>query len=394
MKEKFFSYQSKGRVYLDWAATAIPEAAASGAGEASQVYGNPSSQHEEGRLARAALSSARQRCAAVLGVAPNTVYFTSGGTESNALALYSLLRRASAEKGRLLYSGAEHPSVRENCLVLESLGIPLGLIGVEKDGRVSEASFSAALEKYPDARLVTVMGVNNETGAITDIAALAAVLRRHQKKTGRYIHFHSDLVQAAGKVSININEWGIDSGSVSAHKLGGPRGVGLLYLKKPFAPLYSGGRQEGGVRPGTENTGGALGLADALERRAAAAGESARAGARFAYLIGKLKAMGRCRLVPEDRQEEDGRFSPWILQVRFPGIPAEAMVRALDDEGIAVSTGAACSSASRQRPALAAMGFDEAAQLEGVRISQGWSTSAGDMDTLLTGIAKALLLLR
>ena len=376
------------RTYLDWAATAIPH----NTGTVKAIYGNPSSLHTEGRLAREALENARRRCAGVLGVPPETLYFTSGGSESNALVLHSLLRRPGT--GRILYSAVEHPSVRENCLVLEKLGLPASAIGVEKDGRVSGVTFGRALEKHNDTRFVAVMGVNNETGAVMDIAALVSRLRSHE--SGRPIHFHCDLAQSLGKVPVDISAWGIDSASFSAHKLGGPCGIGLLYLKKTLEPLYSGGRQEGGIRPGTENTSGAVALADILELRAnpdTVIQEAEKARTRLTYLIGNLKKINRCGFIPEDRHAQDERFSPWILQTRFKEVPGEVMVRALDDAGIAISTGSACSAASRVRPVLAAMGLDESVRLEGVRISQGWSTNTTDMDALLSGIEKALAFL-
>ena len=392
MKENVPGSRAGARSYLDWAAAALPDVFAPDQAAASRIFANPSSQHTEGRMAREALEAARSRCAGVLGVSPEKLYFTSGGTESNALMLHSLLRRQG--RGRLLYSEIEHPSVRENCLLLGKLGVPVGSIGVEKDGRVTEETLSRALEKHPDTRFIAVMGVNNETGALADIKALVSLLRSHQSKTGGpSIHVHSDLVQALGKLPLDLSAWDLDSASFSAHKLGGPRGLGLLYLKSPLVPLYTGGQQERGIRPGTENTLGVLAFADLLERRAnpqtvSAQGEKART--RFKYLIGKLQ---RCLLVPEDRQEDDPRFSPWIIQLRVRGLPGEVMVRTLDDSGVAVSTGSACSSSSPQRPVLAAMGLDDAARLEGFRVSQGWSTDNADIDALLAGIEKAISLL-
>ena len=377
------------RHYLDWAATAIYDEAGS-----VTAFGNPSSPHAEGRLARDVLEKARVRCAAVLGVPPERLYFTSGGTESNALVIHSFLRRKG--KGRLLCSDIEHPSVRENCRVLERLGIPSGVIGAEKDGRVSGETFSRALEKHPDARFAAVMGVNNETGALMDIAGLISLARLNREKTGLPVHFHADLVQALGKVPVDLSAWDPDSASFSAHKIGGPRGIGLLYLKKTLEPIYTGGEQERGIRPGTENTQGAVAMACALERRAGSAkiaAEREMAVDRLRYLITQLRKIDRCRLIPEDRKEDDDRFSPWILQVRFIDVPGAVMVRALDDSGVAVSTGSACSSASPERPVLAAMGLDESARLEGIRISQGWSTEMADMDALVAGIKKALAFL-
>jgi len=398
--EKSSTGRARPRSYLDWAATAIPYTAESDTAAVQPctgdiIYGNPSSPHAEGRAAREALEKARSRCALVLGVPPEKLYFTSGGTESNALVLHSLLRRQGRHqwKGRLLYSAVEHPSVRENCLVLEKLGIPAGVIGAERDGRITGETLSKTLEKNIDTRFVTVMGVNNETGALMDLKTLVTTIRQNQSATNTPIHFHADLVQTLGKVPLDILGWDLDSASFSAHKLGGPRGIGLLYLKKPLEPLYTGGEQEGGVRPGTENTQGALSLADILERRVNAVtvkAEMEKARERFKYLIGTLKKISRCRLIPEDREEDDPRFSPWILQARFFDVPGAVMVRALDDSGVAISTGSACSSASPERPVLAAMGLNESARLEGIRISQGWSTDMADMDALVAGIEKVL----
>jgi len=374
------------RHYFDWAATAIPEKSFPAEGI---PFGNPSSAHAEGRLAKEALESARFRCARVLGVEAEKLYFTSGGTESNALVIHSLLLRKG--QGRLLYSGVEHPSVRENCQLLGSLGLPVSVIGVEKDGRVSADTLSAALRKHADSRFAAIMGVNNEIGAQMDIDSLVSAVRKNQEKTGLPVHFHCDLVQALGKVPVNIGD--VDSASFSAHKLGGVRGIGLLYLKKKVNCLYAGGHQEGGIRPGTENTQGALALAEILELRAkpeTVKEENEKARERFKYLIGRLRKISRSALIPEDREDDDPRFSPWIVQVRFSDVPGPVMVRALDQEGIAVSTGSACSSNSPERPVLQAMGLDVKARLEGIRISQGWSTDMADLDALLAGIEKAL----
>jgi cysteine desulfurase len=384
------SENAVGRHYLDWASTAVPVKVSPINGALDGFpFANPSSSHAEGQAARDALESARSRCARVLGVDPEKLYFTSGGTESNALVLHSFLLRKG--KGRILFSAVEHPSIVENCRVLESLGLPVSPIAVEKDGRVSVETLSGALEKHPDARFAAIMAVNNETGSLMDIGSLISAARKKEEKTGLSVHFHCDLVQALGKVPVNIGD--MDSASFSAHKLGGVRGVGLLYLKKKLKGLYAGGSQEGGVRPGTENTPGALALAEILELRAkpeTVRHENEKAMERFKYLIGGLRKIKRCALIPEDREDDDPRFSPWIVQARFPDVPGPVMVRALDKEGIAVSTGSACSSNSPERPVLQAMGLDGKARLEGIRISQGWSTDQADLDALLAGIEKTL----
>ncbi|MDR3139092.1 MAG: cysteine desulfurase [Treponema sp.] len=373
------------RHYFDWAATAIPEPAFS---PGSFPWGNPSSLHSEGRKARDALEQARARCAAVLGVPPKQIYFTSGGTESNALVIYSVLLRKPSMT--VLASAVEHSSVLANCAVLERMGRQTGIIAVEKDGRVSIPALERALEKYPRTRLTLIMGVNNETGAVTDMKSLVRVLRTRE---GPPVHVHCDLVQGIGKIPLDLRDWDVDSASLSAHKLGGPRGTGLLYLRKPLEVIYTGGGQEGGIRPGTENTFGALALAAALERRAAPGivqEEYQKARARWKWLIGAFKTLKRCTLIPGDREQEDPRFSPWILQAAFEGIPGEVMVRALDDAGFAVSTGSACAIAGGERPVLAAMGVDNQKSFEGIRISQGWSTAMEEVELLFEAIKSIL----
>jgi cysteine desulfurase len=318
-----------------------------------------------------------------LGVRPKELYFSSGGTESNALILQSLLLRKNPS---VLISAVEHPSISENSLALERLGIGLGHIAVEHDGRVSERTLETALDKMSGPRFVAIMGVNNETGAVMDLGALTKVLHR---RPGAPIHVHSDLAQALGKIPLEISRWDIDSASFSAHKIGGPRGIGLLYLRKPLEVLTLGGGQEGGLRPGTENTAGAIVLAECMERLAGpsvAAANHEAAAARWKRLIQALRGIDRCFLIPGDRGEEDPNFSPWILQAGFRNIPGEVMVRALDDAGFAVSTGSACSSREQRRPVLLAMGIDAARSLEGIRISQGWSTTMEEIEKLVAAI--------
>ncbi|MDR3160995.1 MAG: cysteine desulfurase [Spirochaetaceae bacterium] len=381
------------RSYFDWAATA-PSPGPGGAsfagsiGPASDRAGaNPSSRHREGREARAALEDARKRAACALGVPAKHIFFTSGGTEANALVLFSTLLRP---RGDILFSAVEHPSVSENCRVLERLGKRTAPIAVEGDGRISAETLEAALKKHREARLAAIMAVNNETGAVMDLSAL---IRRVRSRDGAPLHVHCDMVQGIGKIPLDVPALDLDSAAISAHKIGGPRGIGLLYCRKDLEPLSRGGGQEGGMRPGTENVAGALALADCLERRLApdalrAAFAAARDRERA--LIRSLRGMDRCTLIPRDREEDDGRFSPYILQAAFRGIPGEVMARALDDEGFAVSTGSACSSGTGKRPILTAMGLDERTAAEGIRISQGWSTTAEEVQALIGALEKIL----
>ena len=375
------------RHYFDWAATAAP---VSSLGE-TYPYGNPSSMHREGRQAREALESARARCAAVLCVSPDTLYFTSGGTEANCIPLFSLLARHGS--GRLIASAGEHTSITENLRVLERLGKLTGQIPINSNASVTRESLAKTLDKYEDVRMCAIMAVNNEIGTVNEIQTLRSIL---YGRDGQTIHMHCDMVQAAGKIPLDLAGWGVDSASLSAHKLGGPRGIGLLYLRKPLTVLYTGGGQERNIRPGTENVVGALALASCLELHAIPEKlkiEYTQARERWAYFINGLKKINRCRIIPGDRSAADENFSPYIVQAAFSNIPGEVMVRALDDRGFAVSTGSACSSASPERPVLAAMGMDNNARLEGIRISQGWSTTIEEIDLLLAAITEAVKLL-
>ncbi|MCL1928147.1 MAG: cysteine desulfurase [Treponema sp.] len=397
------------RYYFDWAATAIPAKNIANCADntAFVPVGNPSSIHTEGNAARQALENARRICAKSLEVKPEEIYFTSGGTESNTIVLFSLLTKprrfvdsSPQEKTNksavFLYSAAEHPSIRENITSLEHLGIPCASIGVEKDGRVSEATLEKTLKKNSNTRMAALMTVNNETGAINDIKALSALIRKKQNSA---IHIHCDAVQALGKIKLDLYNWGIDSASFSAHKIGGCRGIGLLWLKSPITPLVRGGDQEKKIRPGTENTQGAINLAESLEKQIKAeTSEYKEASEKMKTLISKLHKTGSFIPIPSGREAGDNRFSPWILQCAFKNkngtiIPGEVMVRTLDEKGFAVSTGSACSSADKRRPVLEAMDIDREVSLGGIRISQGYSTTMEEINLLADTITALLITL-
>ena len=375
------------RRYFDWAAAAPPDFG--GWPPSDFPFGNPSSRHSEGKAAKAVLENARERCAAVLGISPGEIFFTSGGTESNALALFSLLARnggAAREGVALLYSAGEHPSVRENCLALTRLGVRSAEIPLDSGGAVCEKNLRAALEKHRGVRMAAIMAVNNETGAINDMETLSRVIDDASGGAGK-VHLHCDAVQAAGKIPLELSL--CDSAAISAHKTGGPRGTGILYARKSFTPLVRGGDQEGGLRPGTENTAGAAAMAACLERRAAgAAVETEGARLRMAALLSRLRDIPRFSPLPSFRENEDPRFSPWILQAAFRGIAGEVMVRALDEEGFAVSTGSACSGAGKRRAVLEAMGVDRETAFSGIRISQGWTTTMDGIEALAETLAR------
>lgn len=383
------------RRYFDWAATSLPDSTllSESLSQSLLFSGNPSSRHADGKAAREALEAARARCALVLGVGADTLYFTSGGTESNNLVLQSILFRRGARS--IAVSAVEHPSVREPLSRLKILDVQSAIIPVAASGCVLPDAVKRTLTRHPDTALQAIMAVNNETGAVADIPALAAAACECAGRKAP--HFHCDAVQALGKMPIDLKAWDVDSASFSAHKIGGPRGVGLLYSRKKFQVLYSGGEQERGLRAGTENLFGALAFAAVLEKYAAASvvqTNAAAASARYARLIDSLRSIEGCRIVPEERTAMDSRFSPYIVQAAFRGIPGEVLVRAMDDAGFSISTGSACSSHSRKRSVLEAMGVDEQTALEAVRLSQGFSTSDEDIDALIEGLRNTTRSLR
>lgn len=397
-------------LYFDWAATAIPdqdilEAALK---ESLAAWANPSSVHAAGKEARAALEKARSDCAAVLGVQAKQIFFTSGGTESDHIPLLAILNRP--EKGNVAVSSIEHPALREMAEELKKVGIECRLIPSDKNGFVTPE----AVLQTVDAKtlFVSVMAVNNETGAVQPIQKIAAALEQAYKGK-RKPRFHVDCVQALGKVPIDfLNEPGLDSAAFSAHKICGPRGIGILYLKKEEEIFLRGGGQEGGVRSGTENLFGAIAFAKCLERHAITApvaetknGGKTKSAARFeeqkewtsSFIRGLLSIKG-CEIIPEARgvlsQERDcggasgadDNFSPWVVQASFQKIPGQVMLRALDAKGICVSTGSACSSKKASRPILEAMGVPAAQRETSVRFSFGPKTTQAGMQALLDAV--------
>jgi len=384
------------RYYFDWAATAIPDEESTHLEAGKIPFGNPSSLHKEGREARLMLEDARERAAKILNVRKEQLYWTSGASEANSIVLFSFFRRFLKTGGRLLVGKGEHPSVLENCKIIESLGCPVVYAGLNPEGSVSEENIKALLEKHSDINFVSLMAANNETGALTNVASAARLIREASR---RKAHIHSDMVQSLGKIP--PGEAGspfdalesVDSASFSGHKIGAARGAGLLYLKRPLEVLVSGGGQEGGVRSGTENLAAICSFAASLERHCSkerAEKNYAAAEERMSFLITALKQNPACKIVPECRSPIDRRFSPYILQCSIKGLPGEAASRMLDDLGFAVSTGSACYSNKRggkKRYVLAAMGIDEETAFNSIRISQGFSTTMEEIKQLIAALA-------
>ncbi len=360
--------------YLDWAATAPPdpEIQEQMLRISRQFYANPSAPHNEGRRAGMLLAECRQRLAAVLGCRAREVIFTSGGTESNNMVLFSALHRKRDRK--IVLSGIEHASLYQPAGALRRLGFEVKLVPAGRNGRVDPQRLLASVDER--TALVAVMLVNNETGAVQPLAEMAAGIEELRRRSGRNIPLHSDAVQALGKIPFQPADLGLDSASFSAHKIGGPRGVGGLYLKEGSCQqfLYSGGEQEGNRRPGTENLPGIFGFVLAAEKAAAHLESNLEAGRRaMQSFIAQLEEIPGAVLNPEGRgQAEAQEFSPYIINVSFPPLPGELVVRVLDEEGFCVSTGSACSSRKKDRfRILEGMGVSRETAFSAVRISIG-----------------------
>jgi cysteine desulfurase len=352
------------------------------------LYANPSSQHDAGKAARKALEDSRASLALALRTKPENIVFTSGATESNALMLTALLKK----QGRSCFavSELEHPSVYELAREIGKLGPELLLLKPDAEGFIRPEEAARAVER--GARFVAVMAVNNETGAIQDIGAIAKAIRAAEH--GPRVHFHVDAVQALGKTPFFPQELDVDSASFSAHKVGGPRGEGFLWLRRYQEVLLKGGGQEGGLRSGTENAFGAFGLA-AAATQALGKLENSRAAATelMAALIEGLRARSIV-ILPQSRADRDARFSPFILQASALGIPAEVLTRALSDQGVYVSTGSACKSSHNERRILGAMGVGEDVSLSAFRVSIGPATTKEDISGLFSALDKSLQFLR
>lgn len=388
--------------YFDWAATSPEDSEIlhESLDTAIECFGNPSSTHAAGKEARKVFENAREKAAKAMCVRAEQIFFTSGGTESDHIPLLSVLTSPQAEaqnikKGRIILSAIEHPALREQCHALKPLGFDVETVFPDKNGFISAESVAEKIT--PDTLFVTVMAVNNETGCIQPIYEIADAITKAAAGK-RKPHFHVDCVQAAGKIPLNLSYSGIDSAALSAHKICGPRGSGILYLARKIKPFLAGGGQEGGVRSGTENLFGAVAFSRCLEKYYIAANEKTRPQyERFleqkkwtAEFTEKLAALKNCTLVPEIRSNlEDkiqDKFSPWVVQAAFKGIPGNVMVRALDAKGFFISTGSACSSKKQSRPILAAMNASRDVQDTAVRFSFGPLTTKKAMEELFDAV--------
>lgn len=356
------------RHYLDWAATSIPDSniIRRMTELSTTVYGNASSKHQSGKEAYSLLQNSRHKCAELLGCYPEEIIYTSGGTESNNMVLFSLLMRKQING--LVISGIEHPSVFYPAKRLKEMGIPVTILEAEKSGHINVEKIADAINH--DTSMVSVMMVNNETGAVQPIDDVAEIIREKANEFGHPIHFHSDGVQALGKIPFTLKELKVDSMSFSAHKIQGPKCAGLLYLKKQLPFLYCGGEQEGKHRPGTECLGGIYGFTLSIEKALSYLDyHSQQAKLLITLLIKETEKIPGSVI---NSHFGERKYSPFILNVSFPGIPGEVLVRVLSDKGFDISTGSACSSTKKDKTrVLKSMGRSEEEAFSAVRISLG-----------------------
>ncbi len=369
--------------YFDWAATspADEDILKESLEETLECWGNPSSTHTVGKQARELFETARTRAAKALGVKPESIYFTSGGTESDQIPLLSVL--AKPMKGTVLVSSIEHPAIREQSEALKNCGWNVIQIPADSDGIITPEAVISLLTA--DTVLVCIMAVNNETGVIQPVYEIAdAITKACEGK--RRPKFHVDCVQAAGKINLNLSYKGIDSAALSSHKICGPRGIGILYMKDAIEPFLRGGGQEKGIRSGTENVFGAVAFSKCLERYYNKANPAD--AERTNNFVERLSDLSGCTIVPPSRLEKKNLFSPYVVQAAFNNIPGNVMLRALDAKGFSISTGSACSAKKNKRPVLEAMHVDPKLRENAVRFSFGPHTTDQAVEELFTAVSE------
>lgn len=328
-------------------------------------YGNPSSLYRLGRIASSAIDASREQLAALLGVQPDQIIFTSGGTEANNLALATLAPNAG-----LAVSAIEHPSISEPAQNLKYLGHQLTLLDVDTNGLVTPEAIDQVIRLKPD--LVSIMLANNETGIVQNIPHYADRLKAEGIKV------HTDAVQALGKIPVDFNRLGAHMMSLSSHKIYGPKGSGALVFEKSLEikPILLGGGQEQGLRAGTENVAAIVGFGMAAQLAKAELAE------RHAHLL-KLRQLlehGLSAIPGLTIFAEQAERLPNTVQIGIQGFDGEMLLMQLDQKGIAISSGSACASGMREpSPVLVAMGIDPAQAKSAIRISLGKANTEAEI---------------
>ncbi len=371
------------RVYADHAATTPlrPEAFAAMEPFLGMRPCNASALHAEGRRARAALDDARATVARLLGARPREIVFTGSGSEANNLALLGAARARYRAGAHVVTVITEHPAVLRALEALQEHGVTITTLEVGPDGLVSADAFAAAIR--PETVLASVMLANNEIGTLQPIARLAGIARKQN------VLFHTDAVQAAGRMPLDVDVLGVDLLSLSGHKFYGPQGVGALYVRTgtPLSPVLFGGGQEGGLRPGTENVAGIAGFSAAFQE---ACFELATEAVRVAALRARFEAALPARVPGIRINAATAPRAPHISSVAFDGVDAQALLAALDLAGVAVSAGSACASgSSRPSYVLTALGAPDWVRRGTLRFSFGKLTDEENVERLVQMVAEA-----
>jgi len=384
------------RVYLDYNATTPvePEVLDAMLPYFSGAFGNAASIHTPGQRARAAVETAREQVAALIGARPQEIVFTSGGTESDNHAVFGVVGQAflpgSSSRNadsfpHIITTAIEHEAVLNACQALEKMGVRVTYLATDREGQIDLDELRRALRT--ETVLITVMHANNELGTVQPLEEIGRIAKE------RDIYFHTDAVQSAGKVAIDVNQLGVDLLSLSAHKFYGPKGIGALYIRggTRLRQLLYGGHHQRGFRPGTENVAGIVGLGKAAE---IARGSLAADARRVSALRDKLE-QGLLARVPHARVNGRASRTPNTTNLVFPGIEGEALLIALDLKGLACSTGAACSSgAVEPSHVLTAMGLPPEEARASLRFSLGRHTTESEIEFALQVVSAAVEQLR
>jgi len=378
-------------IYLDNAAAApIDPEVQREAVRAMKIYGNPSSYNDSGREAARELSRVRIKVARFLGAHSNEIIFTSSGTESNNLAIQGTVRQLLVLKPHIITMQIEHPSVLEPIKLLAREGVEVSYLPVNKEGFVDLKEFQNSLRK--ETALVSIMYANNEIGTIESINKIGKIIKEFNKKLEidktRRVLFHVDACQAAGYLNMNVNNLQADLVTFNGSKLGGPRGIGVLYIRHDVAltPCVLGGGQERGMRAGTENLSAILGLAKAIELIDTK--ESARVMKLRDYFIGKIKKIdSEIRLNGPTGKERLANN----INISIPGLDSENLLLELDKYGIHAGSGSACTSHSVEPShVLKAIGVNKKHLLGVLRFSMGKQTTKKDLDYVLRVLPKVI----
>ena len=378
------------RIYLDCNATTPVDPAVLEAmlpffcGE----FGNAASIHTTGQKARSAVETAREQVAALISAHPQEIILTSGGTESDNHAIFGMFSPTNYADANLVSTVIEHEAVLNTCQALAARGVTVAYLGTNREGQIDPQHLRDLLREIPDTNLVSVMHANNELGTVQPLEEIGRIAAEAD------VYFHTDAVQSAGKLPIDVNALQVDLLSLSAHKIYGPKGVGALYIRSgtPLQQFLFGGHHQRGFRPGTENVAGIVGFGKAAELAAASLEQDA---TRISALRDDLER-GLLQRIPQSRvNAASAPRTPNTTNILFPSVDGEALLIALDLKGLSCSTGSACSSgAVEPSHVLTAIGLTPSEARSSLRFSLGRPTTRQEIDAALLAIPQAVEQLR